>query len=99
MTGKLSLRRSTIAPWRSEQIQSASAKRKRLGVRKRLIAHGLSEAAVDRWMEAWEASGPLEAPGGSFWGRGADWILSETAAARKPPIQADVRRGEQGARR
>ena len=57
VTGKLSLRRSTIAPWRSEQIQSASAKRKRLGVRKRLIAHGLSEAAVDRWMEAWEASG------------------------------------------
>ena len=56
----------------------------RLGVRKRLIAQGLSEAAVDRWMEAWEASGPLEAPGGSFWGRGADWILRETAAGRKP---------------
>jgi hypothetical protein len=45
-------------------------------VRDRLLARGMTEAAADRWLEAWEASGPdPDAP--DFWEHGQNWIMQQ----------------------
>lgn len=58
---------------------------RRAGVRSRLVANGLRQADVDRWLEVWEAAAPLV--GGRrellVWDAGASWIEGQVKAGAR----------------